>query len=426
MRKLVSEYIADLKLITHNIHLFVLGGLMIGIVQASMSLLLNLYLKDAGFRETFIGRTLAFNSFGGVAAALPAAYLAARYKIKPILIASAVVVAASFFMMCHTGMQWLILTSAFVFGFSNQIRGIAAAPFIMRNTTEQERTLVFSVNYSTWMTAAIIGSIGGGYLHEVLQRAFAVSMPSLAANLQAYRTAVLITCLVGLLSIVAYSFIKAKAPAPDEVARAFNWNSIRSNWKLLLKLMTPYFLLGTGAGLIIPFLNLYFRDRFGLDAARIGVYFSLLSIAMIVAVMAVPVIKRKLGFVRTVVLTEVLSIPFMLILCFTENLDLAFWAFMLRGALMNMGSPVSTAFMMESVPEEQHGLVNSLASIAWAVSWALTAQIGGSMIEKGGYVPVFLVAIGLYILSAGSYYYFFACAERKSANRWMLDISCAR
>ncbi len=426
MKKLLSEYVADLKLITRNIHLFVAGGLLIGIVQASMSLLLNLYLKDAGYGETFIGRTLSLNSFGAVAAALPAAYLAARFKIKPILIVSSIVVSIAFFVMSHTGFEWLILASAFVFGFATSVRGVVAAPFIMRNTTEQERTLVFAVNYSTWMSAAIIGSIGGGYLHDLLSAHYAQTMALGPANIEAYRMAILITCGVGLLSIIAYSMITAKAPPPGEVARAFAWRTIKSNWRLLAKLMTPYFLLGTGAGFIIPFLNLYFRDRFGLDAARIGVYFSLLSVLMIIAVLMVPILKRRLGFVRTVVLTEVLSIPFMLILCFTQNLSLAFWAFMLRGALMNMGSPVSTAFMMEAVPAEQHGLVNSLAAIAWAASWAITAPIGGAMIEKGGYVPVFLVAIALYILSAGSYYYFFACSERRAENRWVLDISCAR
>jgi predicted MFS family arabinose efflux permease len=128
-------------------------------------------------------------------------------------------------------------------------------------------------------------------------------------------------------------------------------------------------------------------------------------------------LRRKFGFIRTVVFTELASIPFMLILSYTANLSVAFWAFIFRGALMNMAQPVSTTFAMETVAEEDHGLINSLATIAWTGSWAISAQVGGIIIEKHGFVPSFLLAIVLYAASAVLYYSFFAKSERLGAGK---------
>ncbi len=126
------------------------------------------------------------------------------------------------------------------------------------------------------------------------------------------------------------------------------------------------------------------------------------------------------------VLTELLSVPFMLILCYSNNLNLAFFAFIFRGALMNMGVPVTNTFMMESVDDCDHGLINSLSAVGWGGAWAISTQIGGFMIEKGGFVGVFLVAIVLYIISAALYYYYFADSETREGERIIIDTGSPR
>ncbi len=426
MRKIVADYIIDLKLITRNIHLFLFGGLLMGLLVASMQLLMNLYLKDMGFGESFIGRTLSFNALGGVLAALPAAYLAARFHIKPILIVSTILMALAFFAMGHTDSQVIILMAGLFFGFFSTIRGIIAAPFIMRNSSERERMLVFTANYSLWMVAAIIGSYMGGWLHDYFLVYFNGRVAPGEVEIYAYRYAMLVTSIVGLTAIIPFTLIKAKKPEPEEVARAFSWKVLKANWRLLFKLNVPFMLLGTGAGLIIPFLNLYFRERFHLNANQIGVYFSILSIVMLFAVMLVPILKKRLGFIKTVVMTELLSIPFMLVLCLTNDLSLAFWAFLFRGALMNMGSPVTTGFMMEAVPDEMHGIVNSFSSMSWTVASAISTQIGGAIIEKSGFETSFYWAIGLYLASAFSYFYYFSKCEVRSGESIRIDHAAIR
>jgi MFS family permease len=116
--------------------------------------------------------------------------------------------------------------------------------------------------------------------------------------------------------------------------------------------------------------------------------------------------------VRTIVFTELASIPFMLILAYSYNFPLVFMAFLLRGALMNMGQPVGTNFAMEMVPKSHQGLMNALLMFAWTSSWMISTRIGGMVIEIYGYTVSLLVAIILYVISALTYFMFFRKAEK--------------
>ncbi len=414
MKKILADYLLDVKAIQRNIRLFLIGGLLMGIMNAFQQLLLNLYFKEVGHGEAFIGSVLSQGAIGGVVAAIPAAYLVSKFRIRRVLIISTVLLVGSFLVLSTSPREWLILPSAFAVGLLMAVKNISSGPVIMRNTTERERTLVFSLNFSTWIVAGIVGSISGGWLHDVF-------LDMTGDRSKAYQYALVIAAFIGLLAVIPFAMIKAKRPDPRDVARSFSWQSLKAKKGLFLKLTLPFAVLGAGAGLIIPFLNLYFKLKFNLDTARIGLYFSALQFTMLGAVLIVPILKKRMGYIRTVVITELASIPFMVTLCFTNNLTAAFWAFLFRGAIMNMSSPVTTTFMMESVSAEDHGLINSLSSIAWAGAWAVSAQIGGAMIQKDGFVGVFLIAIGLYLVSAGLYYFFFSKSEVREGERIIID-----
>ena len=67
------------------------------------------------------------------------------------------------------------------------------------------------------------------------------------------------------------------------------------DWGLHFKLVLPAMLIGLGAGLIIPFLNLYFRDRFGLSEGAIGVLFSVMQAFMVAGNLFGPAVSRRPG-----------------------------------------------------------------------------------------------------------------------------------
>jgi predicted MFS family arabinose efflux permease len=179
------------------------------------------------------------------------------------------------------------------------------------------------------------------------------------------------------------------------------------DWGLQLKLALPATLIGLGAGLIIPFLNLYFRDRFGLTPAGIGALFAVMQGFMVLGNLFGPAVSRRLGLVRGVVATQLASVPFMVALALSHSLPVVAASFFMRSALMNMNQPLTTHFAMEVVPEREHAITNSLLSLTWFLAWSVSADIGGALIERRGYTEPLLLAALLYVLASILYWAFF-------------------
>jgi predicted MFS family arabinose efflux permease len=297
----------------------------------------------------------------------------------------------------------MILLASCSTGALMAVGRVIGAPFLMNHSSQAERTHVFSLSFAAMLGSGLITHFAAGSLHNVLSGATGDS-------LLAYRWVLLMGSSCALIGAFAFSRVPTGVVgqrAPRLPFREF-WNT---KGRLLFKLTFPFFLVGMGAGLIIPFLNLYFRDRFGLTTQTIGVYYGLVMASMILGVMIGPELARRFGMIKTIVFTEWASIPFMVILAFTGNLPLATMAFFMRGALMNLGVPIANNYMMERVGMTDRALVNSWSMIAWSLSWAVTTGIGGLMIEHGGYTLPLLLACGLYLASSGLYFYYFRSCE---------------
>jgi MFS family permease len=400
------DYYRHLKLISRNSWLFLAGLFFVSMMFAVNSLILNLYLREMDFSEGFIGRVLSAGAIGSMVSAVPWALLIARYQIKSMLIVTTILSAASCVVMVTVASEWAILGASFLVGAFISLSRVASAPFIMRNSGETERTHVFSLNFSNWMFAGIIGSYLGGYA----QKWYAASIGEGPASYRFVLYAGVVCCVF---AIVPFALIRAKAPPKEGSQLALNKQLLKERGSLLFRLSFPFLLVGLGAGLIIPFLNLYFRDVFGMSTERIGVYYALVQVTMIVGTLAGPILSKRFGMVRTLVFTELASIPFMLIMAFSNNVPLVVMSFLWRGALMNMGQPIGTNFTMEMVPENVHALANSVSMIAWTSAWAASTHFGGIIIERHGYEPSFLIAVGLYVASSVVYYYYFSKSERK-------------
>ena len=396
--------------------LFLCGSFLIGLTAAAGGLLMNLYLKEYGAEESFIGRFLSSGAFGTAIVAIPAAFLLRKIKLKMILLSSTIVYIASVIFMSRLPVTNLLLLVGFVSGMAMTFNRIAAAPFFMRNSTPKERTYIFSFNFGVALIAGMIGSLTSGWLVSQLSR--------LTPNMvSAYQWTLILSSVLGLSALIPFSMIKAAGPGDEEKESDFSLSLLKKRARLYFKLLIPQFFVGIGAGLIIPFLNLYFRDRFNQPPEKIGFFFFAVNTTMLIGILAGPVLARKFGMVKTIVSTEIISIPFMIILAFTYSLPMAFAAFLIRGALMNMAQPIGSNFSMEMVSKSEHALVNALMTLGWTSSWMISAVIGGSLIEKHGYTLPLMIAVGLYVISAILYYIFFRKSETRTTTGFMVEIT---
>jgi len=295
---------------------------------------------------------------------------------------------------------------------------LSIAPVIMRETGSSARPFLFSAAFGVLFASAIVGSIVGGALPHLFQAFYGEEQAALRATLYA-------GCVLTLLSTVPFFAMTEPAgsgtrPPPTALTQLRDFLEI--DWGLHLKLLLPAALVGLGAGLIIPFMNLYFRDRFGLTEGEIGALFAVMQGFMVVGNLFGPAVSRRIGLVGGVVATQLASVPFMVVLALSGNFPLVAAAFFLRSGLMNMNQPLASHFAMEVVSERDHAVTNSLLSLAWFLAWSVSADIGGALIERKGYTEPLLIAAALYVAASVLYWIFFKDVEEASVPRAEVEI----
>ena len=413
VQRAVSTYLSDVRRFSKNARLYLLGSFLMAINMQVFQLLLNLYLKELGLGESSIGLIVSSRAGGMALMAVPAALILTRWRLKPTLIATGT--AFGFFSLgvVWTGSFEFLLLFSLLCGMSFSFYRVASGPFYVRNSTLAERTHLFSFSFGTMILAGMVGSLGAGKLATLL----AQWLSDAAAG---YQYALTAGIAVSLLALVPFSLLRAARPSVEESRIRVSREQFRRHGHYYVKITLTNFVIGTGAGIIIPFLNLYFRDRFHLAPDSIGGCYFGVQVAMLIGTLAGPVLARRFGLVRAVVLTQLASIPFLLVLSYTYVLPLAVAAFVVRGGLMNIGVPIITNLGMELSDKSEQGLVNALLVLSWTSSRMAAMAVGGWLIETYGYTFTMNITVVLYLASSLMFYLFFRNVEvrRQAGAGW--------
>ncbi|MEK7315218.1 MAG: MFS transporter [Candidatus Eisenbacteria bacterium] len=431
VRSIVGEYVQRVRGSGRNARLFLVGIFLIGLGSSVFSLLFNLYLRELGVSDSRIGQILSKVSLGAAAAAIPVALILRQVAARHVLVAAGGLTALAYLLQATLTAPEYLLTVAFLAGTVVTVFRLSIAPVIMRESSPETRPFLFSASYTVLFFSAIVGSIVGGALPHL----FHLFTDS---NRLALRWSLYAACALYLTSTWPFHLMSPTPPyrEPDagsdgatdappsapERARTALRELTDIDWGLHLKLILPSMLIGLGAGLIIPFMNLYFHDRFGLNEAEIGILFAVMQGFMVLGNLFGPAVSRRLGLVGGVVATQLASVPFMLALGLSGWLPVVIASFFLRSTLMNMNQPLTSHFAMEVVRERNHAVTNSLLALSWFVAWAISADIGGAMIERSGYTTPLLIAAGLYVLASVLYWYFFRGVEERRMPRSQVEI----
>ncbi|MFI5272287.1 MAG: MFS transporter [Ktedonobacterales bacterium] len=159
-------------------------------------------------------------------------------------------------------------------------------------------------------------------------------------------------------------------------------------------------LVGFGAGIFFPYVNLYFVNRLGASTEFYGALSALLSVVVAAASLAAVPLARHFGTLRAAIVAQLVSLPCLLAIGAIPVLAVASVVYLLRGGLMATTSPPLQSYLMEAVPAEQRVPASSAYNVSFQVCWALGAGFGGWLITLAGYRAPFLAAVPFYALSA--------------------------
>lgn len=401
--QVLRTYQQRVKAFQPNARKYLYSIMIFGFAMGIRRLLFNFYVLSLGYDEALLGVLITANSMAALLAALPAGYLADRIGHKNALVLGSVLVGFSTAMMVFFPSPAMFIAMSIIGGAAQSLNNVTMGPFLMDNSQQEERTYLFSFSSGLNMAFVSVGEWLGGYLPTW----FALAGGFAPTDTSAYAWALMVASLVALLSIVPRFFMKATQRAGQARNGFALFKHTFKKPKLLLKLIIPTLVTSVGAGLLMPFMNVFFRNVHHQSDQAIGMMFAWGSLAMGVGLLIAPAIADRFGKIKVVVISQALSIPFLFLLGFAPWFWLSVASYYIRVALMNMSGPVYNTFVMEQVDEESRGMVASLSSMAGNFGWAFSPTISGYFQVSYGFDPVFLSTISLYVVSVVMYYVFF-------------------
>jgi MFS family permease len=416
-------YVAKMALFSRNARMVLLYSGMEGLAFGVFRLLFNFYVISlGGYDERFIGNLTSYSSAAALLAALPAVYLADRFSQKAIMIATGLISALSILGLVLLPLRPFLILFNVTAGLAMAIRQVAVAPFLMRNTSPEERQYVFSFNFGLMTLAGSAGSQLGGVLPTWLGRLASVG----STDTLAYQLALgsmTATALMGLLPLLRIRMAPRDPSQPIEMP----WNKLARHGRQMTRLISPSLIIGLGAGLMMPFMNLYYRNVFGKSDAAIGTLFAVGTLGMAAAQFLAPPMADRLGKINTVMLTQALSIPFLVLLGVAAWVvpgghgSVSIWfgvaalAYLFRLSLMNLSGPVYETFILEQAKPEAQSLASALNGLAFQFGWVVSPSVSGllqAQYGEFGFVPVFALVSVFYAAAILTEWVFFRNARQ--------------
>lgn len=388
--------------------LFILMILMAGVFFAGWDLFFNIYILAKGFDQRFLGMVNSIYPAAILIFGIPMGVLSNRIGLKKSLILGQVIFLVTFLIISLTSSGTIILAVSFLGGIGDTLYIVSVTPLLARLSTKSNRNYLFSLHWGL----ATLSSMGGNYLAGQLPL-WVKDIFGIQTGTAASYQAVLLTS-VGLTFLTLIPMFMMKLPEKmgengenGKKGEKLQLGKVLKN-KLVWKFFVPNLQIGLGAALIIPYLNLFFVERFGVSDQTLGTLFSFGAMATGLASLAGPGLAEKLGTrVRTVVTVQGASILFLLVLGFTPIAGVAAVAFLFRGALMNMGNPLYESFSMDQVPEEERSTLNSILVLSWELGWVIGPLVSGFVQESYGFTPLFIATALFYTSGVAMIWFFF-------------------
>lgn len=401
--RILNEYGSHVRAFKPNARFYLLNVIITGVVMGVFRLVFNFYALSLGFDEALLGNLITASSFVALIAALPMGYLADMLGRKNSLLLSSILLAISIIAMAIWQTEFSFYSMNVFSGLAQSLAGVTMSPFLMENSDEKERTYLFSFGQGLQMTMASVGNWLGGYLPTWVGNMQNIS----ATDSMAYGNTILISGIVAVIAIVPLLFLNSPNISNHKKTVFAPFEYAKKQPALLAQFILPMLFTSIGAGLIMPFMNVFFRNVHHQPDPVIGTLFAWGSLAMGIGLLIAPPLADRTGKIQLVVISQAISIPFLILLGFSPIFWVGALSYYIRLALMNMSSPVYQTFVMERVEPNARATIASLTSMAWNFGWAFSPTISGWLQVQYGFGPPFMGTILLYTISVIMYWAFF-------------------
>ena len=351
--------------------------------------LFNLYLTDLHFDERVIGRILACFTLGNVAGTIPAMILVRRIGLRPLLIITflfvPIVSVLRVFVLLEPAQFFLaFLTGAALCGWP-----ICFSPTIAELTSKENRSLGFSLAFSTGIGLGTLSGIAGGYIPEILHTS-ALHLDLVGG----IRVVLILACAIvacGLVPLLRLS-LKSHPLRPGARKRVFH--------PFLLRFLPAFVLWNIVTGSFPLFGAVYLQKVLGIPLGRLGAVFAASQLTQFAAVLCAPLLMKRFGIARGVAQAQLATGLLLLLIATAGSVPVAVCFYLLYFAAQFMSGPGIYQMLMERIPEEERSTASALQNLSGALCQSATAAVTGVCIVTYGYRTLLIGDAGFAVVAS--------------------------
>jgi hypothetical protein len=383
----------------------------IQLIGAAFFLILNIYLAKKGFSDPEIANFISYRFLAVMLLAFPLGIYIKGKPLKPFFMIGGLgvpIVAIVLILLVHYGWYQYLPALFILWGVVFTLFQVCSLPYLMRNTIIENQSHAISLNYAT----NSFGTIFSGFIifgAGQFMREFDEGKILLGISILGF--------------IGVYYVLKMKVDVVESVKERLQWKSY--DWVLLMKAIVPTLIIAVGAGLTIPFINLFFFHNFQIDSSGFAVIGGIASILVAILSLLVPNLKSRLGFQKGITYVQTIAVIALVALATTEffkdywwGLPLAIMCYWVRTPLMNMAAPMTSELTMNYVGAKNQEMLSAIIAAMWSGSWFFSSQIFRFLKAEGlPYAHIFYITAVLYAFGVFMYSLLIKDYERREAKK---------
>lgn len=353
-----------------------------------------------GLSYEFMGIVVTVMGISTFAASVPLGMVADKYGRKKMLIVGNVLASIMMAVFGLTTNPAILLSAAIFEGISEAALSVSSGALLAEKAEASQRTSVFSLYGFAQSIAFGVGglAIPGVVIFEMLGFTNKTSHALLFATFASFS-------LVSTLILLKVN--ESKRPKKTKEKSGAGKHVHKESRGILAKYVFTGAIIAFGAGMVVPLMTAWLKLQYGLSDSISGIILGIASLVIGVATLASPLIAKKIGLVKAIVVTQAASTLFMFATPLFSSYLIASSIYTVRAFLMNMASPLSQSMIMGLVEEDERGAASGINAALWRLPNAMSTFVGAYLMGIGQLAAPFFIASILYAVSILLFWRFF-------------------
>ena len=362
-------------LVSPNVHRLLWVRALRAFADGYVSLLLPLYLIRLGLTPFQVGAIATATLLGSGVLTLLVGFHSYRFRYRTLLLAAALLMAATGASFAIVTDFWPLLIIAIV-GTLNPSSGDVSVflpleqALLARMADDAQRTALFA-RYS--LTGALVGALGAlaAGLPDVMVATLGITMQT------SFQAMFVLYGLFGLVSALIYKALPATVGSSTHTPTA----PLHKSKKIVYTLAALFSLDAFGGGFIVQsMIALWLFEQFRLSTAIAGTIFFWTGVFTAFSYLVAVRIAKRIGLVNTMVFTHLPSSVFLILIPFMPALSWVIVLLLARSALSQMDVPTRSSYVMAVVSPGERAAAASITSVPRSLASSASPLLAGYLL----------------------------------------------